>query len=261
MLNEVLAGTYPGDVVRAEQLRGELPPGPLGGHALQDIVDNLRGLVEQTAPLRQGERRSVDVDVDLGDGRRLTGTVGSLWGNRLVSVSYSRLAAKHRLRSWLDLLALTVGHPDQSWTAHAIGRSGKSAGHALIAPLDHRAEQWLRELVDLYDRAMREPLPMPVKTACAYAEEAQRMRRSGNGTPEWKARREWETDRYNLAAIPGEDADPAHVQVWGEHAPFECLLTPARDDERWNDEKHRLGQLAVRLWSPLLDGAERVSHL
>ena len=261
MLAEVLGGTNPPDVVRAEQLRGDLPPGPLGGHELQTIKDQLRGLIVQTVPLRKGEPRSVDVVVDLGAGRRLTGSVGPVWGNRLVTVSYSRLAAKHRLRSWLDLLALSASHPDQSWTGHAIGRTGRAAGHTLAGPLDHRAEQWLREVVDLYDRGMREPLPMPVKTACAYAEEAQRLQRTGQGSPLSRAGREWVTDRWSATGIPGEDADPAHVQVWGEHAPLDVLTTPPRDDEQWNDEPHRLGRLALRLWGPLLDGAERVTHL
>jgi exodeoxyribonuclease V gamma subunit len=260
MLTEVLAGTYPGDAVRAEQLRGDLPPGPLGGHALQGIIDGLKGLVEQTVPLREGEPRSYDVEVDLGGGRRLTGSVGPVWGNRLVTVSYSRLAAKHRLRAWLDLLALSAARPDQSWTSHAVGRSGGAAAHAMIAPLDHRAEEWLLGLVDLYDRGMREPLPMPPKTACAYAEGNLRQQRGGLDAED-KARREWETDRFSPTGIPGEDADPSHVQVWGEHAPLECLLSPAREDEHWNDQPHRLGQLALRLWGPLLDGAERVSHL
>ncbi len=260
MLTEVLSGTNPPDIVRAEQLRGDLPPGPLGGYALQIIKDQLSGLITETVPLRQGEPRSYDVGVDLGGGRRLTGSVGPVWGNRLVTVNYSRLAAKHRLRSWLDILALSVARPDQSWTSHAVGRSGRAAAHAMIGPLDHRAEQWLRDLVDLYDRGMREPLPMPPKTACAYAEGTLRQQRGGSD-PEDKARREWETDRFSATGIPGEDADPSHVQAWGEHAPLECLLSPARGDERWNDQPHRLGQLALRLWGPLLDGAERVSHL
>jgi exodeoxyribonuclease V gamma subunit len=184
-----------------------------------------------------------------------------VWANRLVTVSYSRLAAKHRLRSWLDLLALSVARPDQSWTSHAVGRSGRSAAHALAGPLDDRAGQWLRDVIDLYDHGMREPLPMPPKTACAYAEAAHQQQRGGGSDPLFKARREWETDRFAVNGIPGEDADPAHVQVWGEHAPLECLLTEPRDDEHWSSEPHRLGQLAVRLWGPLLDGAERVSHL
>jgi len=261
MLTDVLAGTHPADVVRAEQLRGDLPPGPLGGHALQEIVDHLKGLIAQTAQLREGEPRTVDVDVDLGGGRRLTGTVGSVYGNRIVSVSYSSLAAKHRLRSWVDALALSVGHPDRSWTAHALGRRGRNTAHAVVGPLDHRAQEWLRDLVDLYDRGMREPLPMPVKTTCAYAEAAHLQQRSGSGSPLERAKREWETDRFSAHGIKGEDGDPAHVQVYGEGAPIGCLLTPPRDDEQWNAEPHRLGRLAVRLWQPLLDGAERVGHL
>jgi exodeoxyribonuclease V gamma subunit len=156
---------------------------------------------------------------------------------------------------------LSVGDPDHSWTAHALGRRGRNTAHATVGPLDQRAEQWLRDLVDLYDRGMCEPLPMPVKTACAYAEAAHLQQRSGNGSPLDKARREWETDRFSPHGIRGEDADAAHVQVYGEDAPIECLLTPPRADEQWNAEPHRLGRLAVRLWQPLLDGAERFGHL
>ena len=258
MLGELLAWSDPPSVVRAEQLRGSLPPGPLGGHALDEIKDHLTGLIRQTAALREGEPRTVEVDVDLGDGRRMTGTVPSVYGGRIVNVSYSSLAAKHRLRSWLDLLALSCAHPDSSWTAHTLGRGRAGTGHAMVGPLDHRAEQWLREVVDLYDRGMREPLPLPVKTACAYAEA---LRSGDSGDAELKARRTWETDRFSPTGIPGEDADPAHVQVYGEHARLEALMTPPRDDEDWNTEPHRLGRYALRLWQPLLGGAERVGHL
>ncbi len=260
LVADVLSGVTPADSVRAERLRGVLPPGRLGALVLAEVEGHARPLVVNTLQLRQGRPRTVDVDIDLGGGRRLTGTIGSVFGNRLVTASYSSLAAKHRLRSWVDLLALTVGHPDESWVTHALGRGKAATAQALGGPLDERAETWLRELVDLYDRGMREPLPLPVKTACAYAEAARRGS-ANSGSPEWKARREWETDRYSPTGIPGEDADPAHVQVFGEHAPFECLLTPPRADEHWNDERHRLGQYARRLWQPLLDGAERVGHL
>ena len=256
MLNDILAGTNPYDAAHAERLRGGLPPGALGDRVLTEVDTELRSIVIGALKLRQGQQRTLDIDVDLGDGRRLTGTVGNVWGNRLVNVFYSRLAAKHRLASWVDLLALSVGRPDESWTAHAIGRGRAAPAVALAGPLDHRAEGWLRDLVDLYDRGMREPLPLPVKTACAYAEESQR----GSGSA-WKARKEWETDRFSPFGIKGEDADPSHVQAFGEGAAFEVLTTPPRDDESWSNESHRLGQYAVRLWSPLLGGAERVGIL
>jgi exodeoxyribonuclease V gamma subunit len=211
--------------------------------------------------LRQGASRTLDVDIDLGGGRRLTGTVSSVFGNRIVNVAFSRLAAKHRLQSWVDLLALSVGHPDESWTAHTLGRGRAGIARALTGPLDHRASDWLRDLVDIYDRGMREPLPLPVKTACAYAEASLQKRRGAFVTPEWQARKEWETDRYSAFGIPGEDADLAHIRAFGQDAPLECLLAPPRADETWNDEPHRLGQYAWRLWQPLLEGVENVGHL
>ena len=256
LLDQVLAGVNPFTAAHAERLRGVVPPGPLGQRTLTDVDARLRPIVRSALGLRQGEPRTLDVDIDLGGGRRLTGTVGKVWGNRHVTVTYSRLAAKHRLASWLDLLALSVGHPDESWTAHALGRGRAATTVAEAGPLDHRAETWLREVVDLYDRGMREPLPLPVKTACSWAEE-----RLKGGGQEWKAKRDWVTDRFSRTGIPGEDADPAHVQVYGEHAPFEVLTEPARPDESWSNAPHRLGQYALRLWGPLLDGAERVSHL
>jgi exodeoxyribonuclease V gamma subunit len=265
MLQGILAGVTPDAAARAERMRGRVPPGRLGARTLQEVDTELRGLVRSALALRGSEgfdQRVVDVDIDLGDGRRLTGTVPSVYGNRLVTVTYSRLAAKHRLRSWVDLLALSAGHPDEHWTAHALGRGRSATAAAQAGPLDHRAREWLRELVDLYDRGMREPVPMPAKTACAWAEESLRRRRTGNGSPRWKAKREWETDPFSPTAIPGEHADAAHVQVYGEAAPLDCLLTEPRADERWDaEEPHRLGQYAWRLWRPLLEGAEKVGHL
>ncbi|HSE07808.1 MAG TPA: exodeoxyribonuclease V subunit gamma [Nocardioidaceae bacterium] len=261
LLAAVLGGTDPATALGAERLRGVLPPGALGSRTLQEVEQQVRPLVVQTNGLRQGQPRTLDVDIDLGDGRRLTGTVPSIFGNRIVTVTYSRLAAKHRLRSWIDLLALSVGHPDESWTAHALGRGRAGTTRALSGPLDHRAETWLRDLVDLYDRGMREPLPLPMKTACAYAEASYTKRRGANTDPVWKARKEWESDPYSPTGIPGEDADLPHVQVFGHGAPLERLMTPPGPDESWNDEPHRLGQYAWRLWQPLLEGAENVGAL
>ena len=86
------------------------------------MTEECQQLWARTVDLRDGERRSVDVDVDLGDGRRLTGTVAGVYGNRIVSLGYSRLKPKQRLRAWVDLLALSAAHPDEHWTAHAVGR-------------------------------------------------------------------------------------------------------------------------------------------
>ncbi|GAB2870101.1 exodeoxyribonuclease V subunit gamma [Nocardioides pacificus] len=259
LLADILGGMDPRSSMLAEQLRGLLPPGQLGARTLSDVGTEVRKLVEQTEQLRAGTPRTLDVDVDLGEGRRLTGTVGSVIGNRRVVVTYSSLRAKQRLASWVDLLALSAGHPDESWTGHAVGRGRAGPSRALTGPLDQRALIWLRELVDVYDRGMREPLPLALRTAASYAEGVRRQRMGDDADPVALAAREW--DSSDRSPVPGEQDDPPHVQVWGERAPLSCLLDPARADERWNDEPSRLGQYAWRMWGPLMEGGERVGPL
>ncbi len=51
-----------------------------------------------------------------------------------------------------------------------MGRERAGPRRALAGPLDHRAVEWLRRLVELRDLGLRRPLPLPVATAAAWAE-------------------------------------------------------------------------------------------
>ncbi len=255
LVRDVLAGGDPQAAMLAEQLRGLLPPEDLGAAMLTDIVGKVRPLVEAALPLRTGPARTLDVDIDLGD-RRLTGTVGGVFGNNLLSVSYSTLAAKHRLAAWLDALALAAGHPDENWTAHTIGRWGRSGRRALVSPMpDDQARAHLRDLVEVMERGQREPLPLPVRTSLAFAEEHRIGERAGGGgqtDPDAKARAEWVTPRFDDSGFPKEDVDQWHVRAWGEAAPYDLLAAPLLPGEE-GPAPHRLGHYALRVWTPLLD--------
>ena len=249
LLREVMAGQDPTRVMTAEQLRGTLPPGGLGLRALTDVVTQAQRLFSSTEALREGPARALDVDVDLGDGRRLTGTVSGIHGTRLLTMGYSRLKARQRLLTWLDLLALSAAFPDQHWTSHAIGRGKAGAQRALAGPLDHRAEERLRELVALRDLGLCTPLPAPIATAHAWAEAHVRELRGDDRSPAAEAAKAWRTDPFNDFGITGEDADPAHIRVFGPGAPVETLLEAG------------LATYAWQIWEPLLTGAERVAAL
>nr|WP_221199916.1 exodeoxyribonuclease V subunit gamma [Nocardioides soli] len=249
LLRELLAGQDPVAVMTAEQLAGTLPPGGLGRAALNEVVEECQRLWARTVDVRQGERRSVDVDVDLGDGRRLTGTVPGVYGSRVVSLGYSRLNYRQRLQAWADLLALSASYPDQHWTAHAIGRERAGPKRAISGPLDHRAVGWLRDLVDLRERGLREPLPVPVKSAGAWAEAHARELMGQDFSPAEAAGREWETDPHNMLGTPGEDDDSYHQRVFGARAPVRVLLDAGLPEHAW------------RIWEPLLTGAEKVGPL
>src|SRR5690606_11049480 len=118
-----------------------------------------------------GRAHTVDVDIVLGD-RRLTGSVDDLFGHRLGTVTFSNLGAEQRLQGWLDAPALACGHPDHNWTVHSIDRQRSGGQRAQVAPLpEHDAREWLRALVDIRERGLREPLPLPPKTSLAWAQD------------------------------------------------------------------------------------------
>lgn len=221
MLRDMLRGLHPDDAAHSEWRRGTLPPGRLGVRRAKEIRNRARDLAAAALAHRDGHGQAHDVDVDLGDGRRLSGTVTPVFGGRTVSVTYSKLAPKHVLPAWIGLVTLAAQEPGREWSALCIGRS-KTRNHIarrlFVPPPDPVAV--LRELVLLYDAGRREPLPLPLKTSCAWAQ----ARRDGQD-PYPPARECWQTNRFR----PGDDDAPAHVRAWGPRAPFEVLLgKPAR---------------------------------
>jgi exodeoxyribonuclease V gamma subunit len=255
LVADLLAGMPPQVAREQEWRRGVLPPGRLGWRALGQLLDRAVPLARAALERRTRPATAVDVDLELGDGRWLRGTVPEVYGDRLVAVGYSRLGAGHRLQAWLGLLTLTVADPDHNWTAHTIGRPTNSrsrSDHAvsLLGPLDdHAARSVLTELVELRDRGLCEPLPVPIKASYAYA----RMRRTDATVAEAlrKAGFDWEDGRF-----PGEQSDPANLRVLGPGAPLPGRGVAPLPGEEHPGETERFGALSLRLWSPLLQAEQ-----
>jgi exodeoxyribonuclease V gamma subunit len=247
LLRQRLRGVDEETCRQLEWRRGELPVGPLGNRVLTEILDEVDVLVDRTAPLRAGAADRQDVFATLADGRELRGLVDRVWGDRIVGVEFGRLSGKHRLRSWIDLLALSAAFPDRGWTAVTVGRGRGGARQAVLDPIAAEvAVETLTVLADLADRARREPLPLPFKASEAYADARRRSEDELSGSVQ--AARLWQDDTY-----PGEQSDPAHVLVWGTGAPFDVVTGPEpAPDEHWAGEHTRFGELALRLWAPLL---------
>jgi exodeoxyribonuclease V gamma subunit len=244
MLRDMLAGIHPDAALQAEWRRGVLPPGRLGWRTATEIRDIARSLAISAHPHRQVSPQAFDVDVDLGGGRRLTGTVPGVYAYRLVSVSYSRLDAKQLLTAWVQLLALSANDDDHNWTGLAIGRprSGNTPATRLFGPVGPDARALLADLVSVYDAGRREPLPLPLKTSFAWCQA-----RRTDEDPMIAAGRRWRPANYD-----GENSDRAQVRVWGPNAPLKVLLEPTRPGEERPGEPTRLGAYAARVWEPML---------
>lgn len=261
VLEGVLAGIDPQRCVQAEIARGELPPEALGAPVMTAIRNEVSPILRK-ARERAGEAgpRSLETNLLLPGqpgSIRLTGTVSGVRDHVLLTVTYSRLAPRHRLAAWVNLLALSAAHPEVPFEAVTIGRGSGRAAVSHIPALgpgpDQRYQRALDELAALADlrlRGLREPLPLPCQTAAAYAT----ARRHGDhGVALKAARQEWESgfDR------PREDAEAEHQLVFGRRLKLEELtaFAPASDEqgEGWDaEEPSRFGRQAIRLWRPLL---------
>ncbi len=263
LLEGTLAGADLEACVAAEIARGTLPPGRLA----KPVIDRVRPIVEEIAAAARAvldtsaEPGAVDVNVALGDGRSLSGTVPGVCGDVLRTVTYSRVNARHRLAAWVRWLALTAARPEHPFQAVTVGRARAGAPDgarvtiaripALAPEAATRREPALAQLamlVDLYDRGMREPLPLACMTSAAYAHAA-----AAGRDAEAAGRRAWESGWNH----PNEGAELEHQLVLGGVRPFDELLAESpRPDEAgddWDDaETTRFGRHARRMWAGLL---------
>jgi exodeoxyribonuclease V gamma subunit len=263
-----LAGADLPTALTAELARGILPPGRLVDVVVAEVAPTVEALVDAVniLPCATSEPQSWDVNVQLPDGRLLIGSVPGLRDGTAVRCLYSRLAAKHRLAAWVRFLALTAAWPDEQVSVVVLGRGRKrrdgrpAVRSSVFAPFEsggpNRADLALGGLaivVDLYDRGMREPLPLYCDTSAAWAE----ARRDGADPAEaclgaWKSAYEF----------PREDREIEHELVLGGVASLEEVLrsAPAADEHGpgWSEsEDTRFGRLARRLW----DAPLRYEHV
>jgi exodeoxyribonuclease V gamma subunit len=259
LLEARLAGVEERQACLAEIARGTLPPGDLGRPVIKTVMPTVEAIVERAqAMLPAGvDPGSVDVRVELPDGRLLTGTVPGVSGDVLRTAMYARVAPKHRLAAWVRLLALSAAHPERPFEAVTVGRAAKGDAASVVrvgalgadaASRHAAAMRELAALVDLHDRCLREPLPVFSKTSAAYAAAV-----AAGADAEAAAREQWESGYKKR----GEDAEPEHELVLGDRRAFDDLLSappaPGEDGPGWDaGEPTRFGRCARRLWDPLL---------
>jgi exodeoxyribonuclease V gamma subunit len=260
LLTARMAGAELEACMAAERARGIVPPGSLAERIFDRVVPEVQSIAAAAAHHGADvEPMSMDVNITLGDGTRIVGTVPQVRGDVIHAVSYSRLGPNQRLHAWLRLLSLTASHPERAFTAVTVGRvreSGPPRTDVSVARMDvlgadaaarqQTAARYLHELVDLYRRGMREPAPIYCKTTAAWA-------RGSASKREALAAKQW-TSEWNYAK---EDKDPEHKAVLGGVLPFARLLEelprPDESGEGWDDgEETRFGRYAHRLWGGLL---------
>ncbi|WP_072809837.1 exodeoxyribonuclease V subunit gamma [Rhodococcus zopfii] len=245
MLEARLAGVDPADFRAAEWRRGTLPPSALGERVLGDVTRIVEELVATCGPVHAGPADTADIVVDLGDGRRLTGTVGGIHGTTIARSTFSRLAPKQRMTAWIHLLAVAASGRPGTWQAVTTGR-GRFRTPAwrstLTAPTD--AHDQLLRLVSLRDRGLHTPLPITTGASAEYAN-----RRYRGDSVEMAL----ESAGKEFGSAFG-DKDRHLTYLYGAGVSLSGLTSasPLDDERAWCEDPTRFGVLARRLWEPLL---------
>jgi exodeoxyribonuclease V gamma subunit len=234
IVSALLSGADPEACIAAELTRGTLPPGELAPEQLRAILTTAQEVLNASAGLRVGEPRTLEVLLDLGDGRRLVGAVPGVYGDAVVRLTYSSLRAKPALALWLDLLAAQACLPEQALVGHAFGKGRRNQrGQASMGPVSAEfARDHLRRLVEIRDRGLTELAPLPLATGRAWAQGREQSVNKAN----WQAKDAWAAS--DTSPVPGENQDVAFVRLLGAHAPLEAL--------------DGLGSIAGAVWGPLL---------
>ena len=246
ILRDLLAGLEPEATFTAELLRGTLPPGNLGQAALEEVVRRgprapprhvgAAGRHRTQRRRRHRPRRRPTPDRHgvprLGAPRRLArATPGSAPGSGSPPGSTCSPSARG-IRTSTGPVTRSAGRGP---APHVPSRGRSTTGPPSGCATSSRCET--------KDSACRCPprsgRPEPGRRR------AHRSCAAPTPHPTHAAAREWVTDADNRYGIRGEDDDPAHRQVYGEHAPLRVLLDAGLASAAW------------RIWEPLLAGAEQ----
>ncbi|RMI32241.1 exodeoxyribonuclease V subunit gamma [Nocardia stercoris] len=251
MLAARLTGTAPEVLRAAEWRRGTLPPFGLGAAVLEDVEYTVDRLVRVARPIHELPAHTLDIAVDLGGGRRLTGTVADIRDDAVVRATFSRLAPKHRMAAWIRVLALAAAHRHQSWRAVTIGRGkfGRPAGRSTVVPPNGAgALVILRDLAELRDEGLTAPLPITPTASALYAD----RRCAGADLADARLAADQEfLGGPNGPKAFGDHTDRCLRYVWGPMTGLDTIDTPLPAPDR-SGETTRFGACARRLWSPLL---------
>jgi len=156
-----------------ERAKGALPPGVLEDRLFDDVSGEVEGLVAAAVErgVRPGDPEVTEIDVVLGDGTRIVGTVPlSLEGPGPGPgrVRFTRPKEVDRLAAWLDLMVLVATDPDTPWRSVVVTRP--KSGSKTVTVIELRpvagddsgstACAALARVVGLYRSGLREPLPL-----------------------------------------------------------------------------------------------------
>ncbi|HVM98056.1 MAG TPA: hypothetical protein VMT89_16795, partial [Candidatus Acidoferrales bacterium] len=219
---------------------GALPPGRLGEHLWDNVRPQVDAVARAAAHYTSGSRFDpIEVDFKVGN-TRVVGSLRDVWPAAQLRYQFSKIGGYHELGLWIRHLLLNhVARENMPRTTVLVGRSEKTICAVVRFEPTADAQALLADLFSLYELGQRVPLPLFRRSSRAFAEE---LRKKGDEKKAVDvARKTFDDDRG------GDRGDEYVKQIYAEGDPFEA--------PPWLDQIDvpSFGELAMRVWSPLLD--------
>jgi exodeoxyribonuclease V gamma subunit len=237
-----------GGWAEVERARGAVPPLSFGDSVMKRVSDRVEGLHALLAGTLDGvpwrpEPIAVRLTAAAPDRTFLfEGTIPGVVGDKVITVTASRLKDRDLLTAWVRLAALALHDPERQWESTNIGRGPKLDLAIQTVTLEPSADptEILAFMTDFWQRARTDAIPFFPSTSRAIQA----------GT--WKdARGAWDPFR-----LPGERGDRWANLVFD--LDFDELhAIPCRDDEKLEGAgtNSRLEYWAHRVWGTFADTA------
>ncbi len=239
---------------------GDLPAGAAANIAISQLTETVAALSEAAHDAFQPGVPFEPINVDLQHGEtRLIGVIDRLVANEtepaILHLSNSRSNPKLVLLLWFELVIATLAEPDVHWRATLVSRNRKTSKKEPVTAIEMsiggdsteerlvRADTALTQLLDLYHRALNEPLPLFAKTSGELF-----LGETGDGS--------W--DPYGF---PGEADDPYNAEVWGGEALETLLDLPAMPHDPTGADPGRFVRFANLLWGIVHDSIDGPVHV
>ena len=249
LLTARLAGYANGEWEHHERALGTVPPGGLGDVSLDEIEKTVDQLLVAAGVLGvdPGRAERLPVDVLLTDGTRVVGMVTGRCGQPRPGpafVTFSKIAPKHQVAAWVDLVALEAADPATNWRSVIVARAKKPGaiktfefvGRGETADVRRRGALGALEVaVDCYRRGLREPIPLFASLSCrlhentATADDWEPFGQHGDGTDEANRLAFGALGFEDLCALPARVDDPPGTAV-GRAARFADYLWDAIEE-------------------------------
>ena len=172
LLGLVRSGQSVDDAIRAEWLRGALPPGAMGTRLLNGIEEHvtpiIRDLPHRPDETQPGVSGALEIhhDISVDSGLvRLTGRVATQQ-DLVLEATFSKVSLRRTVGLWLRLTALAATE-DGQWQGLLVGRGGRLT---LRGPDQATALELLGRWIRLYRVGLDLPLPLPLDFGAQLAD-------------------------------------------------------------------------------------------